>query len=126
MINRCYSEKSHKRHPTYKECTVCDEWHNYQTFADWFDNNYIDEYHLDKDIKVEGNRVYSPAFCGFVPQSDNTIKALAKNFEFISPDSGVFYIYNLASFCRKHNLAKSNMCAVASGKRKSHKGWVKA
>ena len=60
MIERCYCTKRLLRFPTYSDCTVCDEWHNFQNFAIWFDDNYIEGYHLDKDVKIKGNRVYSP------------------------------------------------------------------
>lgn len=33
MLTRCYSEKYHKIQPTYKNCDVCHEWHNFQNFA---------------------------------------------------------------------------------------------
>lgn len=26
MLERCYSAKHHAKYPTYKNCTVCDEW----------------------------------------------------------------------------------------------------
>lgn len=74
MINRCYSDKYQKLKPTYKGCTVCDEWHNFQNFAKWFYENYPDdgeEYHLDKDLKLIGNKVYSPETCMFVSQRVN-------------------------------------------------------
>jgi len=33
MLERCYSQKSLAKHPSYEGCTVCDEWHNFQVFA---------------------------------------------------------------------------------------------
>lgn len=77
MISRCYSEKIHTRQPYYKVCTVTEEWHNYQNFAMWYDQNYYkiegQRMHLDKDILVKGNKVYSPDTCVFVPQSINSL-----------------------------------------------------
>lgn len=62
-------------HPTYKGCTVCDEWHNFQVFAKWYDENYylLDDQRteLDKDILIKGNKTYSPETCVFVPQRIN-------------------------------------------------------
>jgi len=72
LLMRCYSEEEHVRNPTYTDCTVCDEWLNYQNFAEWFENNYYDigegRMHLDKDIILKGNRIYSPEHCIYVPQ----------------------------------------------------------
>jgi hypothetical protein len=77
MIQRCYSKKYHKRQPTYKDCYVCDDWHNFQTFARWFDQNYYEIYGeqmaLDKDILIKGNKVYSPDTCIFVPRRINSL-----------------------------------------------------
>jgi len=88
MLTRCYSSNHHKKNPTYKDCTVCDEWLNFQVFAEWFDNNYIKGYQLDKDIKIKGNKVYSPSTCLFVTSEDNNIEAQAKSYKFISPSGG--------------------------------------
>lgn len=77
MLQRCYSEKQQIKQPTYKDCYVVKEWHNFQTFASWFDQNYykIDgmRMHLDKDILIKGNKIYSPETCVFAPQIINTL-----------------------------------------------------
>lgn len=71
MLIRCYDENSRHLNPTYLNCTVCEEWHNYQNFAKWFDENYIKGYHLDKDILFPNNKIYSPKTCVFVPREIN-------------------------------------------------------
>lgn len=77
MLRRCYSEKQEERYPTYKDCTVCDEWHNFQNFAQWYEENYyeIDEERmcLDKDILNKNNKIYSPKTCIFAPNRINTL-----------------------------------------------------
>lgn len=73
MIRRCYSEYHHKLNPAYIGCTVCDEWKYLSNFKKWFDENYIDGCHLDKDILVQDNKVYSPSTCCFVPQYINSL-----------------------------------------------------
>lgn len=75
MMERCYSKGFQARCPTYKGCTVCVEWHNFQVFAEWcIKNKFYDKgYHLDKDLKVKGNKVYSPETCCFVPQEVNCL-----------------------------------------------------
>src|SRR5690554_5417998 len=32
MLRRCYSNKHLEKCPTYKGCSVCEEWHNFQNF----------------------------------------------------------------------------------------------
>lgn len=71
MFVRCYSDKFHEREPTYKECEVCSEWHKLSNFKRWFDKNYIPGYHLDKDLLIQGNKIYSPDTCCFIPEELN-------------------------------------------------------
>lgn len=77
MLQRCYDIKLHKKEPTYVECTVCEEWLNYQNFAKWYyENIYIikgEKLGLDKDILVKGNKIYSPKTCILVPQCINSL-----------------------------------------------------
>lgn len=67
MIQRCYDSKVHKYKPEYKDKTVCEEWLNYANFRIWFDEHYVpiknDQVDLDKDLLVQGNKVYSPETC---------------------------------------------------------------
>lgn len=76
MIRRCYSDKYHKLKPTYIGCSVCEEWRYFSNFERWFKENYKDGYVLDKDILVQGNRVYSPQTCCFVPSYINGLLAM--------------------------------------------------
>ena len=77
MLRRCYDDKYQEKYLTYKNCEVCESWHNFQNFAEWFENNYYeieDEVmNLDKDILVKGNKIYSPETCVFVPQNINSL-----------------------------------------------------
>lgn len=73
MIRRCYDTKYHKGKPSYKEAVVCDEWKYFSKFKGWFDVNYIDGYHLDKDILCKGNKEYNPDNCCFVPNEINAM-----------------------------------------------------
>ena len=77
MLQRCYNDKFHKKYTTYIDCEVCPEWHNYQNFANWFEQNYYEiegqRTDLDKDILIKGNKVYSSDTCIFVPKSINTL-----------------------------------------------------
>lgn len=79
MLDRCYSDKLHKRNPWYIGCTVCDEWKLYSNFKKWFDKHYVDGYQLDKDILIDGNKVYSPETCCFVPQYINVLLLNSRN-----------------------------------------------
>lgn len=75
MIRRCY--KKNINNNSYKNCTVCEEWHNFQNFAKWYDENYYEvdneKMCVDKDILHKGNKVYSPENCIIVPNCINCI-----------------------------------------------------
>lgn len=73
MIQRCYYNQAHKSHPSYINCLVCDEWHDYQNFAKWFSEHYVDKWNLDKDILSKGVKLYSPDTCLFVPRYINNV-----------------------------------------------------
>lgn len=78
IIGRCYYSKRHETHPWYADCEVCKEWHCYEVFQEWFDQNYYtlpngEQVHLDKDILMKGNKVYSPQTARFVPVSINDL-----------------------------------------------------
>jgi len=72
MLERCYDPKYQKIEPTYIGCSVDPKWHNYQVFAEWFDNNYVDGYQLDKDLLIKGNKIYSEDNCIFIPKRLNS------------------------------------------------------
>jgi hypothetical protein len=73
MLQRCYDGKYQQKYPTYKECTVCDDWHNLQVFAEWFEENYKENCALDKDVLLKGNKIYNPENCTFIPQEINKL-----------------------------------------------------
>lgn len=77
MIGRCYNKKS-KAYKTYgaKGVTVCEEWKLFSNFERWYNENYIEGYHIDKDFG--GGMLYSPETCRFISQRDNTIEALSR------------------------------------------------
>lgn len=127
MLQRCYSDKYHKSRPTYMDCTVCDDWHNFQNFAEWFYSNYPNDgesYQLDKDFIVKGNRIYSPETCCFLTQDENTSIAHERSYLFKSPEGDIVEITNLKSFCSKNGINRSGMSMLACGGLKKYKGWT--
>ena len=79
MLERCFSDNYLTKNPTYKSCSVSDNFLNYSFFYDWcqgqigFDK--VDgkgrSWCLDKDILFVGNKLYSEDTCIFVPQEIN-------------------------------------------------------
>lgn len=52
------------------DCTVCEEWLDFQNFAEWYDshNTYRDDYRLTKGLLVNSN-IYSPDTCHLLPRA---------------------------------------------------------
>lgn len=77
MLSRCYGSASkRKTNSCYNDVTVCEAWHNFQNFAEWFLENKPTTdipLHLDKDLKVPGSTQYSPLTCSFVPYRVNSL-----------------------------------------------------
>jgi len=73
IIKRCYGKKESFEFPTYNNVSVCEEWHNFQNFAQWFEDNNVQGFEIDKDILIKGNKIYSPETCAFVPHEINMI-----------------------------------------------------
>lgn len=128
MIRRCYSRKPAYR--PWRDVTVCDEWHNFQNFAEWYNENHPNDggsYHLDKDIKIPGNRIYSPEACMFVTPENNSKAAQGNGIDtvyaVVTPYGEEIEISNMSQFCKDNNLKSCGMYSMFSGRQKSHRGY---
>lgn len=80
IIHRCYDKKrAEKFIKNYDGCSVHEDWHNFQNFAEWYEKNYSDGYEVDKDLLFIGNKIYSKKTCILVPQWLNVFTASAKS-----------------------------------------------
>jgi hypothetical protein len=73
MLERCYSPKLHNKHPTYSGCTTSMAWLRFSNFRKWMETQDWEGNHLDKDLLVQGNKVYSPETCLFVSRGLNNL-----------------------------------------------------
>ena len=71
MISRCYCPLELKKRPTYKGCTVSEDWRYFMNFRGWMVQQDYQQKELDKDFLVKGNKVYSLDTCIFISQSLN-------------------------------------------------------
>lgn len=128
MLRRVYSEKSLEQQRSYKNCSVDPLWHDFQEFCKWFIVNYPDDgkrYHLDKDKKFKGNRMYGPETCTYISPSENTRISSAKSYELRDPNGDVISIHNMSKFCRDNDLGKSCMFDLLYGRKKQVRGWTR-
>ena len=70
MLNRCYRDNKE-----YANVLVCEDWHNFQNFAEWCDkfSNFEEGLELDKDLKSNEceSKIYCPENCIFIPRKLN-------------------------------------------------------
>ena len=69
-----------KKSPLYVGCTS--SFHDFQDFSEWCQNQvgYNLDFHLDKDLLVRGNKVYSKDTCVFLPQELNKLLTKRQRF----------------------------------------------
>ena len=94
ILKRCFDERTKDKNPTYKDVTCCEEWLLYENFYEWLHeqenfNKWLknDEWAIDKDILIKGNKVYSPNACCLVPQNVNMLFAKKKERYFTNRSS---------------------------------------
>jgi hypothetical protein len=138
MLQRCYCTKIHINFPTYKGVTVHKRWHNFQLFCE--DIQHLENYNewhestkfeLDKDIKINGNKVYSKETCMFTTSTANSARLNKKQ-----NITGLTYIgtriedghkeefTNQTEFAEKHTLHKSCINHCILGVQKTTGGWT--
>ena len=81
IVERCFSERYQNKYPTYAGCKMSENFLSFQYFAEWCQSQvgYLQkDYHLDKDILIDGNKLYSEDTCVFAPKDLN---AFSKKFD---------------------------------------------
>jgi hypothetical protein len=74
ILQRCYFQYK-DFNTTYLNVNVCDDWFNFQNFAQWFEENYVEGWQLDKDLLCNSSdsKIYSPTTSCFIPQEINCL-----------------------------------------------------
>ena len=118
MLKRCYSDTCKKKQPTYEDCEVSENFKYYEYFYDWCQNQVgfgNQDWQLDKDLLIKGNKVYSEDSCVFIPQEINSllVKCTASRGEYLI---GVCW----------HNTNKAFRAMVRRNKgKREHLGYFK-
>lgn len=127
MLQRCYSAKYQDKRPTYKGCTVSEEWLLFSSFRSWMEKQDWEDKQLDKDLLVEGNKVYSEDTCVFVTRMVNTftIDCSAARGEWLI---GVAWNKRASKFesqCRNPFTKKRGHLGLFTCEQEAHEAWLK-
>lgn len=69
MLKRCLDPVTQTRLPTYRGCTICEEWKYLSNFIKWVDSQPNRDWQncdLDKDLLFVSNKIYSPETCAYL------------------------------------------------------------
>lgn len=72
MLRRCCCLKYKLKNPSYKDAEVCESWLYFSNFKRWMEAQDWEGKHLDKDLLVRGNKLYSPDTCVFIDAKINS------------------------------------------------------
>ena len=72
MLERCYSDSRDIKSPSYKGCSVCEEWLYFSNFKKWLESEDWEGMHIDKDLLILDNKIYSPETCCLLTAKVNT------------------------------------------------------
>lgn len=71
MLKRVYRPEARAALIVYKGCWIDQRWKYFSAFKEWYIENHVAGYELDKDMKFLGNKCYGPDTCMFIPKDVN-------------------------------------------------------
>ena len=127
VLKRCYSTKFQECFPTYRGCSVSEEWKIFSNFKLWMEEQDWEGKQLDKDLLFERNKVYSKETCVFVPSTVNNFTIERGN------DRGELLIgvcWNkpagkFKSSCRNPFTKKQEHLGYFTCELEAHQAWLK-
>lgn len=128
IINRCKPGAAQAQSKCYVGCSVSPLFEEFQGFANWYTKQVgygLEDYDIDKDLLVKGNKLYSEETCVLIPaklnkflsqknaNSDNRGIAKTATNRYVATgclDSNVYYIgtYDTSEEARTHYLNDRN------------------
>lgn len=127
MLARCYSIKTQERQSAYIGCTVSDEWLTFSVFKKWMMTQDWEGNQLDKDLLIEGNKVYSPETCVFVTKVVNTftIDCGVTRGEFLIGVSWHKGMSKFQTWCGNPFTKKQEYLGLFTREQEAHEAWLK-
>ena len=126
MLKRCYSPKSQEKYPTYKGCSVSEEWLRFSNFRRWMEEQDWEGLQLDKDLLFAGNKVYSAETCVFVSSMVNkfTNNNGAKRGEWLLGVSWYKERSKFMSMCSNPFTRKQENLGYFDCELEAHQAWL--
>lgn len=141
MLHRCY-DKNYQCYETYggSGVTVCDEWHYFENYikdieslhnSDKLKGNDSKNWHIDKDIKVKGNKIYSKDTVSIVKSSKNiterNVRCNKKPIIMLDLNDNIIMKFDslkqATEFISPHLKYSTNITKCANGKIKTAYGY---
>lgn len=127
MLRRCYSAEYQERKPTYKGCSVSEEWLTFSLFKGWMEKQDWEGNQLDKDLLFQGNKTYSAETCVFVSQTVNKFINDGGNArgEWLV---GMYWNKELEKFmsqCNNPFTGKQDYLGLFTSEQEAHQAWLK-
>lgn len=131
MLHRVYSDNR----PTYKDCSVSEEWLNFQNFSRDIEEimkeqriDSLKDYEIDKDIKSNSTKIYSKDTVSLITKTENVkeMNSRIHNTVYIAEHIKTgkqIEFSNQMQFAREYGLYNSNISKVLNGKLKTTGGW---
>lgn len=127
MLDRCYSARSLERDPTYVGCSVSEDWLTFSNFKQWMMEQNWEGLQLDKDLLIEGNKIYGPDTCVFVTQTVNkfTTDRGAARGEWMIGVSLHKQTGKFVALCRNPFTKKLEYLGLFACEQQAHEAWRK-
>lgn len=126
MLHRCYGKRSVVVNSTYYGCTVYGDWHRFSIFKKWMETQEWEGKHLDKDLLVRGNKIYSPETCIFVSMQVN-IFLIDRGRHRGKYMIGCYWdkkSCGYRAFCNNPITAKQEHLGIFSTEQEAHDAWL--
>lgn len=125
MMARCYSETYLRKKPAYRGTEVCEEWLTFSNFKSWMISQNWQGMQLDKDLKQQGSKIYSPQTCCFIPGDVNNFILDAKSARGEWPLGVYWNKTNEKFFARVSIAGKQKHLGSFDCPKEAHRAWKK-
>lgn len=123
MLQRCYHIKFLDNNLTYEDKEVCEEWHLFSNFKAWMEKQDWKGKCLDKDLLLQGNKIYSPETCIFITQTLNNLLGDREAARKDCPIGTLWHSRNQNWNANIGIMSARKYLGVFNCKFKAHKAW---